>query len=106
MRFAWSLCLVYSCLTVQDLVHVVGSSIVTAYSIVFASRRVHRSTRCRFSWDPWKYVLGLKLVTSTTSVLPSQRPRESPHHWRTCEGRCGFVVTGMMRCHPCPWPVS
>ena len=29
---------------------------------------------------PWKLVLGSKLVVSTTSVSPSQRPRESPSH--------------------------
>ena len=40
--------------------------------------RVQRSTRCRFSREPWKSVLGLKFVTSTTSVSPSQWPRESP----------------------------
>ena len=41
-----------------------------------------------------------KFVTSTTSVLPSHRPRESPHHWRTFDGRCGRSVIGITRCHP------
>src|SRR2546422_2268855 len=102
MRFAASFCFFSSWLTVHGLVQVVGSSIVTAYSIVFVSSRVHRSTRCRFSREPAKSLLGEKLVTSTTSVLPSQRPRESPHHCRTWDGRWGFVVIGLTRCHPCP----
>ena len=33
--------------------HVVESSILTTYSSVLASIRVQRSTRCRFSRDPW-----------------------------------------------------
>src|SRR5438128_11399748 len=101
MRLAASLCFFISCLTVHDLVHLVGSSIVTAYSIVLASRRVQRSTRCRFSCAPWKSDFGEKFVTSTTSVLPSQRPRESPHHWRMVGGRCAAVVIGMLRGHAC-----
>src|ERR1700680_3030577 len=105
MRFAVSLCFFSSCLTVHDLVHVVGSSIVTAYSIVSASRRVHRSTRCRCSWAPWKSDFGEKLVTSTTNVWPSQRPRESPHHWRMVAGTCGGVVIGILRNGPCPHPM-
>src|SRR6185503_2189222 len=102
MRFATSLCFFSSCLAVHDLVHVIGSSIVTAYSILSASRRVHRSTRCRFPCAPLKSDFGEKFVTSTTSVLPSQRPGEFPHHWRMVAGRCGAVVIGMMRDHPCP----
>ena len=31
------------------------------------------------------WVLSVKFVVSTTSVLPSQWPRESPSHWRTIE---------------------
>jgi hypothetical protein len=34
-------------------------------------------------------VFGVKFVVSTTSVLPSQRPRESPSHERIAGGRCG-----------------
>src|SRR5262249_46633116 len=97
-----SFCLFISCLTVHGLVQVVGSSIVTTYSSVSGFRRVQRSTRCRFSRDPWKSVFGLKFVTSTTRVLLSHRPRESPHHCRTDEGRCGLPSTGITRCHPCP----
>src|SRR2546428_26684 len=75
MRFACSLCLCISCLTVHGFAHAVGSSIVTTYSSVFPSRRVQRSIRCRFSRDPRKSVLAVKLVTSTTSGFPSHPPR-------------------------------
>ena len=37
-------------------------------------------------------------VTSTTSVFPSQRPRESPRYSRTLSGRWGRGVVGMTRC--------
>src|SRR5882757_1560505 len=80
--FSWSFCSVNSCFAVQGRVHTVGSSTVTAYSSVSDPVRVHRSTTCRFSRDPMKLVFRLKFVTSTTRVLPSQRPRESPYHWR------------------------
>src|SRR6516162_7182311 len=100
MRLAASLCFFSSCLTVHALVHVVGSSIVTTYSIVAASRRVHRSTRCRFSCAPWKFDFGEKFVTSTTRLLPSHRPRESPRHCRMVGGRCGPSFTTMLRGHP------
>src|SRR2546427_12747778 len=103
MRFASLLCMEYSCLTVHGFVHVDGSSIVTTYSSVFGPVRVQRSTRCKFSRAPKKSVLGLKFVTSMTSVLPSQWPRESPHHWRTFEGRCGLPFITMLRCHASPW---
>src|SRR5471030_2406137 len=106
MRLPSSLCLVISCLTVHGFVHVVGSEIVTAYSSVFASRRVQRSTRCRFSREPRKLVFDEKFVTSTTNVLPSQCPRESPHHWRIGLGRCGLPFIATLRCHPWPWLVS
>src|SRR5881628_3796045 len=105
MRFAASLCFFNSCSTVHDLVHLVGSSIVTAYLIVSASTRIHCSTRCRFSRAPWKSDFGEKFVTSTTSVFPSQRPRESPHHWRMVEGRCGAIVIGILRDRPTPGPI-
>src|SRR5712692_2422744 len=97
MRFISSLCLEYSCLTVHGFVHVVGSSTVTAYSSVFGPVRVKRSTRCKFSRDPIVSVLGVKFVTSMTSVLPSQWPRESPHHWRMLDGRCGLPFITMLR---------
>src|SRR5436309_15624081 len=100
MRFASLLCMEYSCLTVHGFVHVDGSSIVTTYSSVFGPVRVQRSTKCRFSRDPMKSALGLKLVTSTTSVSPSHRPRESPKRWRMLLGKCELPPTGIMRCHP------
>src|SRR5216684_5423026 len=104
MRLNLSLCLANSSTAVHGFVHVVGSSIVTLYSIVCGPVRVQRSIRCSLSVDPRKFVLPLKLVTSTTRVLPSQWPRESPHQSRIDEGRCGLPSTGMLRCHPCPWP--
>src|SRR5438105_12980935 len=106
MRLACSFCRFISCFTVHVFVHVVGSSIVTAYSSVFASTRVQRSIRCRFSRAPRKLLFGEKFVTSTTSVLPSHRPRESPHHWRIGLGKCGVPFITMLRCHPCPCDVS
>src|SRR5438105_3510274 len=106
MRFASSLCLVNSCLVVHGRVHVVGSSSVTTYSMVVGLVRVQRSMMCRFSRDPMNSFLPLKFVTSTTRVLPSQWPRESPHQKRTDDGRCALPSTGIVRCHPCPCPVS
>ena len=40
---------------------------------------------------------SVKFVVSTTSVLPSQWPRESPSHWRTVDGRCAPVPIGIIR---------
>src|SRR2546426_2126365 len=102
MRLSRSLCLFISCFTVHGFVQVAGSSIVTEYSIVSRPIGVHRSTRCSRSLEPRKSDFLLKLVTSTTSVEPSHRPRESPHHWRTLAGRCGAPVIGTLRCQPCP----
>src|ERR1700720_2209242 len=98
-------CFPRSCTAVHGFVHVVGSSIVTRYSIVFGPVRVQRSIRCKLSVDPRKSVFPLKLVTSTTRVLPSKWARESPHQRRTDGGRCGEPSTGIVRCHPCPCPV-
>ena len=36
----------------------------------------------------------MKLVVSTTSVLPSQWPRGSPIHWRISGGKCGRTPLG------------
>ena len=44
-----------------------------------------------------KLVSRRKLVVSTTSVSPSQRPRESPIHCRTPSGRCDRPSSGMTR---------
>ena len=41
--------------------------------------------------------LSLKLVVSTTSVLPSQCPRASPFHMRMFAPTCGRPSSGMMR---------
>jgi hypothetical protein len=51
-----------------------------------------RIAGCRLSGcprDPNESSMGVKLVTSMTSVLPSQWPRESPENWRMLDGRCG-----------------
>src|SRR5438128_4666421 len=106
MRLYLSSCLTNSCLAVHGLTHVVGSSSVTTYSIVVGLTRVHRSTMCRFSRDPMYSLLPSKFVTSMTSVLPSQWPRESPHHRRIDGGRCGLPSIGTVRCHPWPCSVS
>ena len=55
---------------------------VASYCRVLAETRVKRSTRCRSFDTPMKAVLGEKFVVSTTSVSPSQWPRESPIHCR------------------------
>ena len=63
--------------TVQGLVHVFGSSKVISRLRLFASTRVKRSVILYVSMlDPRKPCE--KLVVSTTSVFPSQWPRESP----------------------------
>src|SRR6266850_1136524 len=67
---------------VHGFVNSLGSSMVTTYSIVFASTGVKRSTVCKASlWmvPTMSYqVRPVKFVVSTTSVVPSQRPTESP----------------------------
>ena len=46
---------------------------------------------------PLNGFLPLKLVVSTTSVLPSQRPRETPIHWRIFSSGCGRPSSGTIR---------
>jgi hypothetical protein len=48
--------------------------------IVLASTRVKRSTTCSDAVEFLNLMRSLKFVVSTTSVLPSQWPRESPLH--------------------------
>ena len=60
----------------------------------------------RFSRDPKTSVLGVKLVTSMTSVSPSQWPRESPNHCLMLAGRWGLPFITMLRCQPWPWFTS
>jgi hypothetical protein len=48
--------------------------------------REKRSTTWRLSLDPRNRVLSVKFVVSTTSVSPSQRPTESPSHFRIVGG--------------------
>ena len=52
---------------------------------------------CSVDPDLRNVVRSLKFVTSTTSVFPSQRPRESPIHWRILESRCGRPSIGITR---------
>ena len=62
-----------------------------------------RSTRCRSLANPGNRFWGK--LSSMTSELPSQYPRESPP--LTDIGRqmqTPFMT--MLRCHPCPWPTS
>src|SRR6202521_3274154 len=82
----------------QGFVHVAGSSIVNLYSIVLWSLRVKYSVIFKvLALAPWKVAPGRKLVVSTTSVLPSQWPRESPCHGWILDERCGLPSRGMMR---------
>ena len=80
---------------VQGAVQTVGSSIVNRYSRVSAAVRVNRSVSCMCWSDPRTLVLSVKLIVSTTSVVPSHRPRESPIHCRTVP--CARPSMGMMR---------
>src|SRR5262245_49032456 len=93
---------------VNGLVNVDGSFTVNSYCSVLASTRVKRSTRRRFSADPYSLpeapmralnaaTLDEKFLLSTTSVLPSQRPRESPSHVSMVDGRCGRLSIGIIR---------
>ena len=62
--------------------------------------RVKRSTSFMFFvayWNVEPRPSSVKFVVSTTSVWPSQWPRESPSHWRTVDGRCGLLLIGMIR---------
>ena len=87
-------------MTVQGAVHAVGSSTVTSYWSVLGPTRVKRSIVWRFSAEPLKslkVLFGEKFVVSTTSVSPSQWPRESPCHWRTLSEKCGLPSRGITR---------
>ena len=65
---------------VHGRVQMVASSTVNSQTTRSGPVRVKRSIRCRLAPDPRKLVLSEKLVVSTTSVSPSQCPRESPFH--------------------------
>jgi hypothetical protein len=73
---------VYGIEIVNGLVYVFGSLIVASRRSTSASTRVIRSTTVSsvlaYSGLPVEPSLSLKLVVSTTSVLPSKCPRESP----------------------------
>src|SRR5580698_108493 len=91
------LVLVTAICAVQGLVNAVGSSTVNSYSNVSGEVRVKRSVKCKFRSDPRKEYSSEKFVVSTTSVLPSQCPRESPIHWRILLATWGLPSSGMMR---------
>jgi 6-bladed beta-propeller protein len=74
-----------------------GSATVSRYWIVSAATRVNRSTRWSWRVAPRKRRWSLKFVVSTTSVRPSQRPRESPSHRPMREPTCGRPLSGIMR---------
>ena len=61
--------------------------------MVCASTRLKRSITWRFSVDPRKRVLSVKLVVSTTSVSPSQWPIESPNRRRMFGRSVGRIQT-------------
>src|SRR6185503_1458962 len=71
---------------VHGRVHVDGSVMVASYCSVSAATRVKRSTRCRPLDEPSMLLLGENPFVSTTSVSPSQWPRELPSHWRIESG--------------------
>src|SRR5689334_13770167 len=84
----------------QGRVHVCGSSIVYSYLMVVGFTSVNRSVIFRFSVEPWKLVAGvlsLKFAVCTTSVFPSQRPREMPSQVRTFDGGMGRPSSGIIR---------
>jgi hypothetical protein len=49
----------------------------------------HRTVTAEARGRMVRRMAGLKLVTSMTSVLPSQRPLESPMYWRMAGDTCG-----------------
>src|SRR6188508_3182741 len=85
-----------------------GASTVNLYSIVSLSVRVKRSVKRMFSVDgfnggepgtPELVIAGfpLKFLVSTTSVLPSQRPLDSPMYCLIDGSRNARPSVGMMR---------
>ena len=67
--------------------------------------RLNRSIRFSVSPEPMDAttdglklaVSALKFAVSTTSVSPSQRPRELPSHWRRSSGSGARPSRGTMR---------
>src|SRR5204863_8564979 len=84
---------------VHGLVQVRGSSTVTSYFSVLASKRLNRSTRCIFSLAPPRPTGESlrKFVESTTNVSPSHRPSGYRSHRSTLLGRCGRLVIEIIR---------
>src|SRR5215475_10162567 len=94
--------------TDQGRVRIVGSSTVILYSTVSGPVRVKRSTMRMFSdvgfnagepGTPELVIAGLplKFRVSTTSVLPSQCPLDSPRYCLIVGSRAGRPSVGMMR---------
>ena len=85
-------------------VNVAGSFTVNSYISVFASTRRNRSVRLSVAPVPKAVVtpaaklavLSVKLVVVTTSVSPSQRPRDIPAHWRGPAGGVERRSIGMI----------
>src|SRR5437867_13402250 len=91
-----------------------GSTTVILYSIVSSLVRVKRSLKRMVSVDgfnggepgtPALVIAGLplKFVVSTTSVLPSQRPLDSPNHCLIDGSSAGRPLVGMIRAS---WAIS
>jgi hypothetical protein len=60
---------------------------------------VNRSTTRKVDASALRYAeVCLKFVVSTTSVAPSQWPRESPRCWRIFAPMCGRPSSGTRRC--------
>ena len=61
--------------------------------MVSAATRVKRSVTLTADVEFLNRTRSLKLVVSTTSVLPSQWPRESPFHCRMFWPTCGRALS-------------
>src|SRR6185503_5184344 len=83
--------------TVHGCVHVAGSLIVTSYCNTSGAMRVKRSTRWSPVDDPIMSLFAEKPIVSTTSVSPSQCPRELPSHCKIDGDRCGCPSSGITR---------
>src|SRR4030095_8763185 len=83
----------------HDLVQTDGSLTVNRYMSALSSIRVKRSISCRFlSINPGNpnvaVPLSVRFFVSTTSVSPSQRPRESPVQDRSRAPQMRAAVKG------------
>jgi hypothetical protein len=86
-------------LIVYGAVSVTGSLIVATYSIISGSTRVNRSVSLSsrlFGARP-TFARSVKLLDSTTSVLPSQRPRALPANCRNSRSSGGASPSRTVR---------